>query len=131
MGIFLKEEEFCQFLDQKYPEYQFDLGNSFISINIVSLKPVMSCIYLDKHTFVAAKYNQHFETFTDTLLLGSKDIRKIELNKKGMSRILQVQTNQVLDDHEYMTFKLTLSHFTGVGWHKKNLKKLIAHNLNI
>ncbi|MBV7390558.1 MULTISPECIES: hypothetical protein [Enterococcus] len=126
MALFLQEESFCQFLASKFTDRQFSLGHSVISINVVSLSPIMSCLYYSENFFAAAKYNRQLEVFTDYLLVDQSEIVSKELTKQGLNYQLTIETQEKLANDQHLKLSFNLSSMTGTKWHKQNLKNIVA-----
>ena len=124
MGLFLREEAFCAFLQQQYPAHEFTPGHAIISVNIVHMTPIMSCIYISDELVAAAKYQRQLEVFTDSLLFTKKQLSGIEFVRKGMGGQLLIRTKEKLPNDQPLVLTLNVSQLTGAKWHKENLKTL-------
>jgi len=122
--MFLKEETFCEYLNELFPEQHFEKGHSVISINVVQLQPIMSCVYITDDCVAAAKYNRQFQIFSDGLCFEKKQLQSVVFRKKGLGGVLSVQTSEKLPNGQPVTLQLTLSSLTGTKWHKKNFQTI-------
>lgn len=122
--MFLKEETFCEYLRETFFEKEFEKGHSVISINMVHMQPIMSCIYVSDDCVAAAKYNRQLQIFTNGLYFSKNQIQKITFYQKGLGGFLSIKTTENLPDGQPITLQLVLSPLTGTKWHKENFKKI-------
>ena len=122
--MFLKEETFCDYLQAAFPEQRFEKGHSVISINVVQLQPIMSCVYITDDCIAAAKYNRQFQIFSDGLCFEKNQIQAIVFRRKGLGGVLHVQTSAKVPNGQPVSLQLTVSPLTGTNWHKKNFQNI-------
>lgn len=126
MNLFLKEEIFCAYLENEYPGYNFELGHSVISINIINFNPVMSCVYISDNLVAAARYQRHLKVFTDKLIFNKEQLLKTECIAKGSRGQILIHTKEKLENGSNLMLTLNVSTLTGTKWHKNNLKNIIS-----
>lgn len=120
--MFMNENAFCEYLSLQMPNYHFTNGNTIISVNMVRLKPTMSCIYLDDHYFAAAKYHQQLGFFSDAFILPKTSIQSITYQSKGFNYQINAM---VKEKNQQVPLSFQVSKMTPVSWHRKNLSQLI------
>lgn len=125
MKIRLQEQDFCDFLKEKYPDELFRLGHSVIAINVVQLNPIMSCAYFSKEFIAIAKYNRQMGFFSDNLLIKQKEIAAIDFNKSGSTIKVTITLTELSPAGKPLSLALNLSLMTAVKWHQENLKKIV------
>lgn len=124
MGLFLKEEDFLQYIEETYPDVKIEKGHTIVSVNIISMQPIMSFSYITEELVIAAKYQRQLQIFTDHILFTKKQIKQIEYVANGLNAQLIVHTNEKLPDERDITLTLNVNTMTGNRWHKENLKQL-------
>lgn len=124
MGLFLKEEDFLQYIEEAYPDVKIEKGHTIVSVNIISMQPIMSFAYITEELVIAAKYQRQLQIFTDHILFTKKQIKQIEYVANGLNAQLIVHTNEKLPDERDITLTLNVNTMTGNRWHKENLKQL-------
>ncbi|MGX7196043.1 hypothetical protein [Enterococcus olivae] len=124
MGLFLKEEDFLQYIEETYPDVKIEKGHTIVSVNIISMQPIMSFAYITEELVIAAKYQRQLQIFTDHILFTKKQIKQIEYVANGLNAQLIVHTNEKLPDERDITLTLNVNTMTGNRWHKENLKQL-------
>lgn len=117
--MFLKEEVFLRFLRENLNQ-EFSRGNSLVSINLVNLKPVRSCIYLSNNMLCVAKFNEAYGIFNELLVLKKNQIQSIEFeNDLSGQRIVAIKKGE---ENQKLTMSVTKLSF--LRWHNQNLKTL-------
>lgn len=124
MGLFLTEESFGKYYKQQQPVEDFERGRSIISINIISANPIMSCIYIGKDCFFAAKYNRQLGLFADALFIRKSEISELYIETKFTSDTLVVVCKELLPNGKPLTLRMKLPKFMTTKWHHQNLMNL-------
>ncbi|EOT40416.1 hypothetical protein [Enterococcus columbae] len=120
--MFVNENAFCEYLSQQKIDYTFTEGNTLISVNMVRLKPTMSCIYLDDQYFAAAKYHQQLGFFSDALIIPRTSIQSISYQSKGLNYQIKAI---IKEKNQQIPLNFQVSKMSPVSWHRKNLNKLL------
>lgn len=124
MSLFLTEESFEKYFKQQEPKEIFERGRSIVSINIISTNPIMSCIYVGKNCFFAAKYNRQLGIFSDGLFIQNKEISELYIETKLTSDILVVIGKELLPNGKPLTLRMKLPKLIATKWHHQNLINL-------
>ncbi|EOT27910.1 hypothetical protein [Enterococcus saccharolyticus] len=124
MGLFLKEEDFCTYIQTNYPDINIEKGHTIVSVNVVNMQPIMSFAYITRELVIAAKYQRQLQIFTDHVIFRRDQLSGIEYIAKGMNAQLIIHTNEKLPNGMNAILTLNASTMTGNRWHKENLKKM-------
>ncbi|WP_414841388.1 hypothetical protein [Enterococcus saccharolyticus] len=124
MGLFLKEEDFCNYIQINYPDIIIEKGRTIVSVNVVNMQPIMSFAYITREVVIVAKYQRQLQIFTDHVIFRQEQLSGIEYISKGMNAQIVIHTNEKLPNGMNVVLTLNTSTMTGNRWHKKNLKKI-------
>ena len=124
MGLFISEGEFIEYMGTQKAKSDEVNGISLISLNIRSLQPITTVVFISHNFLFAAKYNEKLGFYSDGFFIEKKDIERYHLTEGILQNRLVIETKIPINEQKNMQLKMSFSKATAVAWHKYNLKRL-------